>query len=125
ISIGDLNGPRHIRFASDEALLFQRLQVTHDAVGRADAKVVADFAYCGAVSAVRDLLVNKVEDLTLTRGKVGHTHQRNSERVIIWRAVVGAARRSLRAAIAIPRCAHSIIYGRTSSSLVRDNSSCE
>ncbi len=70
VGIGELDGPRHVRLAGDQALFLQRLQMAHHAVGRADAKVIADLADRRPVTAVGDLIANKIEDFALAGGKV-------------------------------------------------------
>ena len=45
--------------------LFQRLEMAHHAVGRADAELLADFADRRPVAAVLDLVADEVVDLAL------------------------------------------------------------
>src|ERR1051325_428650 len=64
-----MNGPRHVGLAVDEPLLFQRLEMAHHAVGRADIEIVADFAHRRTVSAVADLIAKEFVDFLLPVGQ--------------------------------------------------------
>jgi len=63
--IDQLDGPRREALAFDQPLLLQRLQMTHDAVGRADLETQPDLANRRAVAARLDLLLDEVVDLAL------------------------------------------------------------
>jgi hypothetical protein len=60
-----LNRPRRVFLALDIAFLFQRLQMAHDAIGRADVERLTDFAHGRPVAARLDLLTDEIVDLPL------------------------------------------------------------
>ena len=49
----------------DQALLFQRLQMAHDAVGRFDVKAEANFANRRAIAPALDLFADELVDFAL------------------------------------------------------------
>src|SRR5262249_12271092 len=64
--VGQLDRAGELPFPSDQALLFQGLEVAHDSVGRDDVEFVADFADRRAIAAVLDLVLDEVVNVALT-----------------------------------------------------------
>src|SRR5438128_1625485 len=77
-----LDGPRREALALDQALLLQRLEVTHDAVGRLDVKGLPDLPDRGAVAAALNFVPDKVVNLPLTLGQL--TEIRHSSTPCTW-----------------------------------------
>src|SRR5690606_10367636 len=62
-------------FAGDEALFLQGLQVAHDAVGRTDLEVIANFADGRAVAAIANFVTDELVHILLSIGQlIRHGH---------------------------------------------------
>src|SRR5437588_11846493 len=77
LMIDQLDRPSREALADDEPLLLQRLQMTHDPVGRLDVKGQADLANRRAVAPALNLFANELIDFPLPvrqLAEVGHGH---------------------------------------------------
>jgi len=63
--------------ARDQALLFQRLQMTHHAIGRFDPESQPDLADRRTIASTLDLLPNEVIDFRLAFGKLAEVRHNN------------------------------------------------
>ena len=94
--VEELDRPRHVRLAVDQALLLERLEVAHHPVGALDLELVADLADRRAVAPPLDLAADELVDLALARGQgfeVGHGQDLRRWRGSILRPSVGAGSR--------------------------------
>jgi hypothetical protein len=67
---GQLNRPRHVGLADDEALFLQSLQMAHHAVGRADLKLIANLSHGGPVAPIANLVSNELVNILLAVGQL-------------------------------------------------------
>src|SRR5437773_1828208 len=75
--IDQLDRPSREPLADDQPLLLQRLQMTHDAVGRLDVEGHTDLANRRAVAPALNLVTNELVDFPLPvrqLAEVGHGH---------------------------------------------------
>ena len=65
----------HVGLSSNQALFLKCLEVTHYAVGRIDAELLADFPHGRPVASAADLASDKVKNFALSLGKLVETHK--------------------------------------------------